>query len=249
MFFLPCKMYAIMHQCSGQRICFVFFLFFCCFVLFCFVLLCFALLCFFFVCFVFASFSLCFRFHFHSFRCFVNISKLTELCISYVNSLTLCSLLHYLVPIFSQLQSIYSITHKIVLDICTLHSFEIALQQYDIRSFTCGSGMCSDSPLQRPWNVPVWTERSLCMNGMFLAWKFFAGAHRHPDCTCNAPCGLCTVSFSTQFKISVHLKHSSLCTHIGRSFHFLSSILKSKVSNYSLMSLENIRFQKQCFIL
>ncbi len=75
-----------------------------------------------------------FRFHFHLSRYFVNIFKLTELCISYVNSLTLCSLLHYLVPIFSQLQTIYSITLTIVLDICTLHSFEISLQQY-IRSF------------------------------------------------------------------------------------------------------------------
>ncbi len=75
-----------------------------------------------------------FRFHFHLSRYFVNIFKLTELCISYLNSLTLCSLLHYLVPIFSQLQTIYSITLTIVIDICTLHSFEISLQQY-IRSF------------------------------------------------------------------------------------------------------------------
>lgn len=158
---------------------------------------------------------------------FLSIFKLTDSCISYVNLLTLCSLLHYLVPIFSQLQSIYSITHKIVLDIWTLHSFEMALQLYDIRSFTCGSGMCRDSPPQHPWNVPVWTVRSLCMNGMFLAWKFFAGAPRHPDCTCNAPCGLCTVSFSTQFGISVRLKHSSLCTHMGHSLHFVSFILES----------------------
>lgn len=91
-----------------------------------------------------------------------------------------------------------------------------------------------DSPPQRPWNALVWTVRSLCMNGMFLAWKFFAGAPRHPDCTCNAPCGDCSVSVSTPFGIRVHSK---------RAFFALYRHIPIRRRLYSLMSLERI-FQR-----
>lgn len=101
----------------------------------------------------------------------------------------------------------------------------------------------ADSPPQRPWNALVWTVRSPCMNGMFLAWKFFAGAPRHPDCTRNAPCGDCSVSVSTQFGIGVRLKHAFFPqyrqTPIRRSLCSLMSLEKifyvPKTTFYSLV--------------